>query len=78
MLAADVPYFEVNGWVWRWKRDGSDVLADGRDGFEVRVRGCVCAFYLFQEGCFAGIVQAEEEDGVLWELLDGGRKRIAM
>jgi hypothetical protein len=33
MLAADVPYLEVDGRIRRWEGDGSDVLADGGDGF---------------------------------------------
>jgi hypothetical protein len=41
-------------------------LADGRDGFQVRRRvgGEVEGFDLFVEGGFAGVVEAEEEDGV--------------
>jgi hypothetical protein len=78
MLTADVPYLEVDGWVGRWKRDGSDVLADSRDCFEVWMRGCVGAFYLFEQGCFAGVVEAEDENGVLWGLLDSGRERIVV
>ena len=37
------------------------------------MRGRVGAFYLFEEGCFAGVVEAKDEDGVLWGLSDGGR-----
>jgi hypothetical protein len=35
------------------------------------MRGRVGAFYLFEEGCFAGVVEAQDEDGVLWLVLDG-------
>ena len=41
-------------------------MADGGDGFEVGVGGRVGGFYLFEERCFAGVVEAEEEDGVFW------------
>jgi hypothetical protein len=58
MLTAYVPYLEVDRWIWRGKRDGSDVLADGGDGSQVGVRRCVCAFYLFEECGFASIVEA--------------------
>ena len=34
------------------------VLADGRNGPEVGVRGCVGAFYLLEERSLAGIVEA--------------------
>jgi hypothetical protein len=37
MLAADIPYLEIYGWVWRWEGDGSDVLTDGRHCLEVGV-----------------------------------------
>ena len=58
MLAADVPYLEVERWVWRWEGDGSNVLADGGNGLEVGVRGRVGAFYLLEERRLAGIVEA--------------------
>ena len=58
MLAADFPYLEVDGRIWRWKGDGSNVLADGGDGLEVGVRGRVGAFYLLDERRLAGIVEA--------------------
>lgn len=62
MLAADIPYLEVYRRV-RWREgDGSDVLADCGDGFEVRMRGCIGAFYLLEECGLSGVVEAEEED----------------
>jgi hypothetical protein len=61
MLAANVPYLEVDGRIGRWEFDGRDVLADSGHGFEVGVRGRVSGFYLFEECGFAGIVEAEEE-----------------
>jgi hypothetical protein len=36
----------------------------------------VGAFYLLEESCFTGVVEAEEEDRVLWGLLDGGSECI--
>jgi hypothetical protein len=66
MLAADVPYLEVDGRIRGWEFDGCDVLADGGYGFEVWVRGRVRGFDLFEECGFAGVVEAEEEDGVFW------------
>ena len=70
MLAADVPDLQVDGGVGRGEGDGGDILADGGDGFEVGVGGGVGGFYLFEEGGFPGVVEAEEEDGVFW-----GRER---
>lgn len=70
MLAADVPYLEVDGRVGRGERNGSDVLADGRHGFKVRVEGRVGCFYLFEERGFARVVKAQEQDRVFWG--DGG------
>jgi hypothetical protein len=64
MLAADVPDLQVYGRVWRGQFDGRDILADGGDGFEVGVRWGVGGFYLLEESGFAGVVEAEEEDGV--------------
>jgi hypothetical protein len=64
MLAADVPYLEIDWWIGRGEFDGCDVLADGGHGFEVRVRRRVGGFDLFEERGFAGVVEAEEEDGV--------------
>ena len=66
MLAADVPDLQVDGRVGRREGDGGDILADGGDGFEVGVRGRVGAFYLFEEGGFAGVVETEKEDGVFY------------
>lgn len=65
MLTAHIPYLEVYWWIRRWKRDGGHVLSDGGHGFQIRVRGCVCALYLFKESGLAGIVKAEEEDRIL-------------
>jgi hypothetical protein len=61
-LPAYVPDFEIHV----WEGDGGDVLADGGDRFEFRVGvgGEVEGFDLFMEGGFAGVVEAEEEDGV--------------
>lgn len=33
VLTAYVPYLEVDWWVWWWKSNGSDILADGGNGF---------------------------------------------
>jgi hypothetical protein len=71
MLAADVPYLEVDGWVRRWEFDGCDVLADRGHGLEVGVRGRVGGLYLFEECGFSGVVEAEEEYGVFWRVLVG-------
>jgi hypothetical protein len=70
-LPADVPDPEVHV----RQGDGGDILADGRHrvaggggggGLAVRVKGVEC-FDLREEGGFAGIVEAEKEDGVFWE-----------
>jgi hypothetical protein len=66
MLAADIPYLEVDGRIRGREFDGRDVLADGGYGFEIRVRGGIGGFDLFEEGGFAGVVEAEEEDRVFW------------
>lgn len=64
VLASYVPDLEIH----IGEGDGRDVLTDGGDGVEFG--GCgggVGAeegFDLFVEGGFAGIVEAEEEDGV--------------
>lgn len=63
MLPAYIPDLEIE--VLRCgERDGSYVLANCGDGFEVRVVVGEGGFYLFEEGGFAGVVEAEEEDGV--------------
>lgn len=59
MLAADVPDLEVDGGIGGREGDGGDVLADGGDGFEVRVERRVGAFYLLEEGGFAGVVEPQ-------------------
>lgn len=63
MLAPYVPDLEVEvGQV-----DGRDVLAYRRHGAEVRVPVlAVEGFYLFEEGCLACVVEAEEQDRVFW------------
>lgn len=62
MLAAHVPDLEVHV----VEGDGGDVLADGRDGrFAGRGGVVVEGFDGGEERGFAGVVQAEEEDGVL-------------
>lgn len=66
MLAADVPYLQVYGRIWWGELDGRDVLADGGDGLEVGVRGRVGGFNLLEEGGFARVVEAEEEDRVFF------------
>lgn len=62
VLAAHVPDFEVQV----RQRDGRDVLPDRRDRLERWgwVRGQVEGFDLREESGFAGVVEAEEEDGV--------------
>ena len=71
VLAAYVPDFEV----YVVEGDGGDVLADGGDGgfWGVgRGGGGVEGFYGGEEGGFAGVVEAEEEDGVFCCFGDGG------
>ena len=61
MLAAHVPDPQVH------VREGDcgDVLTDGGDGgFGGERGGGVEGFYGGEEGGFAGVVEAEEEDGV--------------
>lgn len=58
MLTADIPDLQVDWRIGRWKGYGSDILADGGNSFEVGVRGCVGALYLFEEGGFTGVVEA--------------------
>jgi hypothetical protein len=61
VLAADVPDLEVQV----RQRYRGDVLADCGDGFQVGVvRAAVDGADLLEEGGFAGVVEAEEEDGV--------------
>lgn len=47
MLAADVPDLEVEV-VWGREGDSCDVLANSRDGFQVRVVGAESSLYLFE------------------------------
>ena len=62
MLAAHVPDLEVHV----VEGDGGDVLADGGDGgFGGRGVVVVEGFDGGEEGGFAGVVEAEEQDGVL-------------
>ncbi len=68
MLAAHVPDLEVHV----VEGDGGDVLADGRDGGFGGGGGLVVeGFDGGEEGRFAGVVEAEEEDGVFWERVRG-------
>lgn len=63
VLAAHVPDLEVRV----FEGDGGDVLADcGHGGFGGWGGGVVEGFDGGEEGCFAGVVEAEEEDGVFW------------
>lgn len=63
VLAADVPKLEVAVCALA----GRDVLADGWDGLEVRVRvRGVEGFDLLEEGGLAGVVEAKEEDGIFY------------
>lgn len=62
VLAAHVPDLEVHV----VEGDGGDVLADGRDGGFAGDGGVVVeGFDGGEEGRFAGVVEAEEEDRVL-------------
>ena len=71
VLPTYVPDLEVHV----WEVEGGDVLADGGDGgFRVDGRGGVGGegsgeerFERIEEGGFAGVVEAEEEDGIFWE-----------
>lgn len=65
MLSADIPDLQVDWGIWRRKGDGGDILADGGHRLQIGVRGRVGALYLFEERGFPGVVEAEEEDGVL-------------
>ena len=61
MLAADVPYFEVDvGQV-----DSRDILTDGGDRVELWVEmRTEQGFDLFKQGRLSGIVEAKEENRV--------------
>lgn len=65
MLAADVPDLEVHV----WQGDGGDILSYCRHGAEFwrRVAGQKDGFHLFVKSGFAGVVETEEQDGVLCE-----------
>lgn len=65
MLAANIPYFEVDGRVRRWECDGSDVLPHRGNSLQVGIGRRVCAFQLLEKRGFAGVVETEEQDGVL-------------
>lgn len=65
VLAPNIPELEVYRRIWGREGECYGVLADGGDGFQVWVRGCVGRFYLLEERGFACVVEAEEEDGVL-------------
>lgn len=66
MLAAYVPDFQIEG-LRCGQFNGSDVLADRGDGFEVRVEGRrELRAELFEESGFAGVVEAQEENGVFY------------
>jgi hypothetical protein len=62
VLPSNIPDLEVHV----GQRDGGDILADCRYGFEFGggVGGEEERFHLFVEGGFTGVVEAEEEDGV--------------
>ena len=65
MLPAYIPDLEIH----IWKRYSSDILADGRDGGFCGGGGGgggegVEGFDGVEEGGFAGVVEAKEEDGV--------------
>ena len=74
VLAAYVPDFQVH----IWQGYSGDILADGGDGFlgGGRRGGEVEGFDGGEKGGFAGVVEAEEEDGVFWWLrvLEGSRR----
>lgn len=62
VLAADVPDLQVHV----GQGDGGDILTDGGDGGFAGRRGVrVEGFDGGEEGGFAGVVEAEEEDGIL-------------
>ena len=71
MLAAHIPYLEVDRRVRRRERNGSDILSDCRDCPQIRIRRGVCAFYLLEESCFAGVVKAKQKNRVFYVWLGG-------
>lgn len=87
MLPAYIPDLEIHV----WEGNSSDILADGGDGVLCGGGGRggggegVEGFDGVEEGGFAGVVEAEEEDGVFcwWEeglvrssLIGGGVDRV--
>jgi len=61
MLPTDVPDLQIH----IVQIDQADVLADGGHGIEFGLVGRVVkGFDLFEQGGFAGVVEAEKEDGV--------------
>lgn len=65
MLAADIPNLEVNvGQV-----DGRDILADGRNGIEFRVKvRAEEGLDLLEQCCLSGVVESKKENGILFGL----------
>jgi hypothetical protein len=48
----------------------ADILADGRNSVQSRIMvRVVQALYLLEQSSFAGIVKAEEEDRVFWQVI---------
>ena len=75
MLAADVPDLEIHV----REGDGGDVLADGGDGGAGGGGGVVVeGFDGGEEGRFAGVVEAQEQDGVLCRRVLEGGERVGM
>lgn len=66
VLTPDIPYLEIH--IRKCYR--RDILADCWDRLKLRcrVRGEVERLDLLVEGGFAGIVEAEEENGVLYSI----------
>lgn len=78
VLPADIPDLEVH----IWQRNGGYILSDCGDCFEIGngVGREEEGFDLFVESGLAGVVEAEEEDGVFCGVLAGngeGGKRCA-
>lgn len=72
MLAAYIPDLEIHV----VEGDGGDILANGWDGRFGGGRGVVVeGFDGGEEGGFAGVVEAEEEDGILCEAAVSGKVR---